>query len=314
MSSPKDISSTEKLLDLIRSDEQPDKAPDALPIFPPNREQPDEAHDALPVFPPKKTGTGNISNFFAKKSVSVGVDIGYDELKLVKVNQPSSGQWKLLNYKKIPIKTGISRDTSEFAGFLKSELTQFCGSGKDFNLWGLIQSDNTNVQSIHIPKVGKKQLENTVYWTAKKNINFDEKETILDFEVQGEVVESGITKLSVLVCTAPKREVGEMKNLFNSIGFPLVGLTVAPFALQNLFRTDWMPFPGQTVATLCIGDSSSRIDIFSDGNLVMTRGIRAELTAWLNLSWMSMSLLLFWMMGRVSLLVRVPGLSRHQVQ
>ncbi|MCK4533946.1 MAG: hypothetical protein KAT81_00365 [Syntrophobacterales bacterium] len=58
------------------------------------------------------------------------------------------------------------------------------------------------MQSIRIPKVGKRQLENAVCWTAKKNIAFDERQTILDFEVQGEMVESGITKLSVLVCTA----------------------------------------------------------------------------------------------------------------
>ncbi|MEA3486198.1 MAG: pilus assembly protein PilM [Thermodesulfobacteriota bacterium] len=262
MSSPKDISSTEKLLDLIRSNEQPDETP-----------------DALPAFPPKKAEMRNISRFFTKKSVSVGVDIGHDELKLVKVNRPSAGQWKLLDYRKIPIKAGMLRDTSEFAGFLKSELTQFCGSGKDFNLWGLIQSDKADVQNINIPKVGRRQLENTVYWIAKKNITFDEKETILDFEVQGEVVESGITKLSVLVCTASKREVGKMKDLFNGIGFPLTGLTVAPFALQNLFRTNWAPSDSQTVATLYIGSDSSRIDIFSDENLVMTRGIRAGINS-----------------------------------
>jgi len=40
-----------------------------------------------------------------------------------------------------------------------------------------------------------------------------------------------------------------------------------------------MPFPGQTVATLCIGEGSSRIDIFSDGNLVMTRGIKAGINS-----------------------------------
>ena len=180
---------------------------------------------------------------------------------------------------KFPSKRGCPRDTLEFAGFLRSALAQFCGSRKNFTLWGLIQSDKVGVQTIRIPKVGKKQLENAVYWTAKKNISFDEKDTILDFEVQGEVIESGIAKLSVLVCTASKREVEEMKNLFSGIGFPLTGLTVAPFALQNLFRTDWMSLPGQTVATLYIGDSSSRIDIFSEGNLVMTRGIRAGINS-----------------------------------
>ncbi len=266
MSSPKDISSTEKLLDLIKNGEQPGDVPDALAPFPSKN-------------PPKNAGRENVSGFFAKKSVSVGVDIGHDELKLVKVKRPSSGQWRLLDYRKVPIKAGMSRDTLEFAGFLRSALAQFCGSRKNFNLWGLIQSEKVGVQSIRIPKVGKKQLENAVYWTAKKNISFDEKDTILDFEVQGEVIESGIAKLSVLVCTASKREVEEMENLFSGIGFPLTGLTVAPFALQNLFRTDWMPFPGQTVATLYIGDNSSSIDIFSGGNLVMTRGIRAGINS-----------------------------------
>ncbi|MBW2630465.1 MAG: pilus assembly protein PilM [Deltaproteobacteria bacterium] len=258
MSSSKEISSTEKLLDLIRNDDQPGETP-----------------DASVTFPSKKTRKENMQGLFTGKSVSVGVNIGHDELKLVKVNQPSSGQWELLDYKKVPIKAGMSRSSSEFAGFLKSELTQFCGSGKIFNLWSLIQSDKVEVQNIRIPKVGKKQLKNAVYWTAKKNAPFDEEKTILDFEVQGEVVESGIRKLSVLVCTASKRETDKIEDLFSGIGFPLTGITAIPFAMQNLFRANWIPLDSQTVATLYIGSDSSRIDIFSEGNLVMTRGIRA---------------------------------------
>ncbi|MEA1971456.1 MAG: hypothetical protein U9N37_07575 [Thermodesulfobacteriota bacterium] len=258
MSSSKEISSTEKLLDLIRNDDQPGETPDA----------------SVPS-PSKETRKENMPGFFTRNSVSVGVDIGHDELKLVKVNQPSSGQWELLDYKKVSIKAGMSRSSSEFAGFLKSELTQFCGSEKIFNLWSLIQSDKVEVQNIRIPKVGKKQLRNAVYWTAKKKAVFDEEDTILDFEVQDEVVENGIRKLSVLVYTAPKRETEEMENLFSRIGFPLTGITIIPFALQNLFRADWLSLDSQTVATLCIGSDSSRIDIFSEGNLAMTRGIRA---------------------------------------
>ena len=258
MSSPKEISSTEKLLDLIRNDNQPGETP-----------------DASMTSPSKKTKKENMPGFFSKKSISVGVDIGLTELNLVKVNQPSGGQWELLDYKKVSIKPGMSRSSSEFAGFLKSELTQFCGSGKVFNLWSMLQSDKVEVQNIRIPKVGKKQLRNAVYWTAKKNSPFDEDETILDFEVQDEVIENGIRKLSVLVCTASKREVEKMEDLFSGIGFPLTGITVIPFAMQNLFRANWLPSDDQTVATLYIGSDSSRIDIFSEENLIMTRGIRA---------------------------------------
>ena len=261
MPSPKDISSTERLLRLIRNDARPGEMPDTA--------------GASPSGKAKKKSTRGL---LAKRPVSVGVDIGPNELRLVKVRQTSNGQRDLLDCRKVFIESGMARGTPEFADFLKGELERFCGSGRDVNVWGLIRSDTVDVESIRIPKVGKKQLENAVYWTAKKNTVFDEKETILEFEVQGEVVEEGVAKLSVVICTASRREVEEMETFFNDIGFSLTGLTAAPFALQNLFRADWIPHPDQ-MATLYMGDDSSRIDVFSKGNLVMTRGIRAGINS-----------------------------------
>jgi len=258
LSSLKRISSTEKLLDLIR-----------------NGDQPGGTSDTSVISPSRKTRKENIFGLFTKESVSIGVDIGHDELNLVKVNQPFSDRWRLLDYKNIPIKVGMSRSSSKFAGFLKSELTQFCGSGKIFKLWSLIQSDKVDVQNIRIPKVGKKQIENAVYWTAKKNVPFDEEKTVLDFELQGEVIENGIKKLSVLVCTASKSEIREIEDLFSGIGFPLTGITATPFALQNLFKANLVTPDSQTFAMLYIGSDSSRIDIFSKESLVMTRAIKA---------------------------------------
>jgi len=261
--SQKDISSTERLLKLIRSDEGPSG---------------ESTPGAADVSSSGKAGRGDTRGFLAKRSLSVGVDIGLDELRLVKVRQSSSGQYELLDCRKVFIESGVSWGTPGFAGFLKAELEKFCGPGKDCSIWGMIRSDRVDVEGLRVPKVGKKQLENAVFWTAKKNTVFDEKETTLDFEIQGEVVEEGVPKLSVVICTAPKREVEEMKGLFDEIGFPLAGLTVAPFALQNFFRAGWMSLPDRT-ATLYIGDDSSRIDVFSKGNLVMTRDIRAGINS-----------------------------------
>jgi len=262
LSSSKEISSTEKLLDVIRNDSQPG-----------------EISETPVTLSSPKPANQNISEVFSKKSVSVGVEIGLDELKLVKVNRLSGGQWELLDYTKIPLKAGISIGTPAFAGFLKSELTRFCGSGKAFHIWGLIHSDRVDVQNIRIPKVGRKQLENAVSWTVKKNTPFNEETTILDFEIQGDVIESGVRKLSVLVCTAPKPEVEEMRELFHRIGFPLTGITAMPFAIQNLFRASWISSVDQIVATLYIGDDSSRIDIFSGGDLTMSRVIKAGINS-----------------------------------
>jgi len=123
--------------------------------------------------------------------------------------------------------------------------------------------------------VPKKQIESTVFWKVKKESRFDEKESIFDYRVQDEVIEKGIDKLSVISYVAPKNEVKEIKNLFSRIGFPLTGISISPFAIQNLFSTGWLPTSDDTIVNLNIGHDWSRIDIYSKGNLVLTRGIKS---------------------------------------
>jgi len=126
-----------------------------------------------------------------------------------------------------------------------------------------------------IPKVPKKQIENTVFWKVKKESRFDEKESIFDYRVQDEVIEKGVNQLSVISYIANKNEVKEIKNLFSRIGFPLTGISIVPFAIQNLFLTGWIPTSDGTITNLHIGHNWSRIDIYSKGNLILTRGIKS---------------------------------------
>lgn len=277
----KEISSTEKLLDVIRNKKISDEFLES-PASPPSAKS-------------KKLSFLKVSR--KSEAISVGVDIGYNQLRFIKVVQSNDNQWKLLDYSTVPFRPDVSKGTPEFAIFLRTELDKFCGSRSGLNLWANMSSARVEISAVRIPKVAKKQIENAVYWTVKKNVSFNEKETIFDFEIQDEVIERGITKLAVMACAAPKQEVQEMRDLFESVGYPLNGLTIAPFAIQNLFRTDWIPSFDQTVATLYIGRDWSRIDIFSKGVLVMTRGIKTginsmiqELKEWHNESIESVSL------------------------
>jgi Tfp pilus assembly PilM family ATPase len=98
---------------------------------------------------------------------------------------------------------------------------------------------------------------------------------IFDFELQGEIIEQGIPKLAVMVYTAPRQEIEDLKSIFARIGRPLTGISIVPFAVQNLFRTDWINAREETIACLFLGNDFSRIDLYAHGNLVMTRGIKA---------------------------------------
>ncbi|MBM4314974.1 MAG: hypothetical protein FJ122_13810 [Deltaproteobacteria bacterium] len=212
-----------------------------------------------------------------QKLSTVGIDIGHDYLRTVRITEKGHGNHQILDRRRLAIPPDTPADGSEFAAFLKSALGSVCGSPKQSRLWALMPSDKVDLHHITIPKVANKLIGNIVYWTVKKESPFNEKEMILDFEVQGEVIVEGVTKLAVLAYTAPRQEIEDLKNLFSRIGWPLTGITIAPFSLQNLFRTQWIPVFDLTIASLYIDNDSSRIDIYAGGNLVMTRGIKAGL-------------------------------------
>jgi len=253
------ISSTEKLLNLIRS----------------NNTTADKTLNTLD--PPQSTRIRkSISTKIIpfKRSITVGVDIGHHDLKMVKVTQYSDKRWKLLDYMKIPFESQITKESSEFPDFLKSTLTKFCGHSKRIKIWTLMSSAHAEIHHLRIPKVGTKKIANAVYWTLKKETSFKENGTIFDFEVHGYVMEKGIPKIAVVACATPKKEVEKVKSLFSKTGFRLTGLSTAEFAYQNLFRTKWISTAEKTIACLYIGEERSRIDIFASGNLAFTRGIK----------------------------------------
>jgi Tfp pilus assembly PilM family ATPase len=260
-----EITSTEKLLDFIRN-KKSGPVPAALTVKtrPPAREK------IRLAFTNKQT---------FKKVIHVGIDIGHESLRLIKTERISDNKWSLIDYQTIPFSHGMRKGASDFIPFLKAELNQFCGSYKKINIWAIMSAANVNVRHILIPKVPKNQIENAVFWTIKKEASFNEKETILDYEVLEEILDQGNPKWFIMAYTAPIREVEEIKSLFSKVGLPLTGISIVPFAVQNIFRTGWIPKATGTAAYLFIGNDFSRIDIYTKGSLIMTRGIKAGINS-----------------------------------
>jgi Tfp pilus assembly PilM family ATPase/Tfp pilus assembly protein PilN len=265
MARPSEITSTQRLLRVIRKKKTDEPAASGL------EESPVKKHGRFKLSPPALSAL--------HKSSTVGIDIGADYLRLVRVAERGRGNWQILDRRRLAVPPDTAIDTPEFAAFLKSALGSVCRSPKHSHLWTLMASTKVDVHHVNIPKVADKLLGNMVYWTVKKESPFDDKEMILDFEVQGEVIEQEVAKLAVMAYTAPRQEIEDLKNLFSRIGWPLTGITIAPFSVQNLFRTEWVPVFDITVANLYIDADFSRIDIYAGGNLVMTRGIKAGLNS-----------------------------------
>ena len=259
----KDITSTEKLLNVIRGKDE-------------------RSFDALGKQKVSFTSNKQLKNitfslpkiFFNKKKYTVGIDVGREFICLVKTAKSSENSYTLVDKKIIKYDTELSFASSEFKNLLKSSITDFCGTGADCDIWTKISTSEVKVYFLNIPRVPKKQQGKVIFWTAKKEGFIDEEKQIYDFEIHGEVVEQGTTKYSVMFYTANKSEIERIKSLVDDIGITIAGITIVPFAIQNIFRSNWIRSSEEIFASLFIGDKYSRIDVYNKENLVMTRGIK----------------------------------------
>ncbi|MCK9362488.1 MAG: hypothetical protein M0P74_02650 [Syntrophales bacterium] len=257
------ITSTEKLLEVIRG--KADKSP-----VPPAVRQ-----DQV-IFPKKERFRfPSLSGMSLQKTHVTGVYISVGFLYLVKTRKTITGQREISELRRFALPPETSRNTPEFSAFLRSSLKAVCGSPKQSDLWAGMSAVHIDFHHLRIPNVPKKDIANAVYWSVRKQAPFDEKEVALDFEVHGEVIDQEIQKLSVMAYTAPRGEIEELKNLFAEAGWPLKGIAVLPFATQNLFRAGLLIAGAGATAGLFIGNNFSRIDIYAGNNLVMTRDIKA---------------------------------------
>lgn len=255
-----EISSTERLLDLIRDDSREEFTASG------QSPQPSIGHRLQGIF-------RNPVSF--KKSISVGVDLGHDDLKLIKIHRISDQKYEMLEYARVPFDSDINRESPQFHQFLRPILANFCGSSKNPAIWCTIPSARVETRQLRIPKVSQKQIPNTVYWSYQKLSSFNEKDNLFDFELLGEVDEGNTTKINVMAYIAPQAEIKDLKDLFNKAGFPLTGISIVPFAFQTLLRAGRIATPEMHVSSLYVGRDWSRIDIFSEGNLMLSRGIKA---------------------------------------
>jgi type IV pilus assembly protein PilM len=256
-----ELSSTERLLELIR-----DEAPAAAPAAASGTPQPIGSRI-------RNLLSNSVS--ISKKSISVGVDLGRGDVKLVMLNRASERKTEVLDYARLTLDPEIPKDHPEFHQFIRSALVKFCGPHRNIELWTTISSARVENRHIKIPKVPQKQVANSVFWTYQRLSAFNAKETIFDFDVLGEIEEAGARKISVMAFIAPRQEVEDLRNLFARAGFALTGISIVPFAFQTLLRTGRIRSYGAAVSTLYIGRDWSRIDIFTEDSLVLSRGIKA---------------------------------------
>lgn len=258
---------TERLLNVIRGNSTQNDTPQPESSLP---------GQLKPLKPRREEKT--ILNKTGAASVTVGIDIGHNNIHLIKVVR-ANNKAEVAEHKSIPLPANLERESLEFDNFLQAAVAPFCSAERKTNTWFVMSSAHCEVRLIRIPKVSAKHLGTTINWTLKKEASFNENEFFFDYEVRGETGEPGNKKLEVMCYIAPTAEVEGVKALFSRIRVPLTGISIIPFAIQNIFLNHWATLSEKHITCLFIGTSHSRIDLYTEGKLILTRNINTGLNS-----------------------------------
>ncbi len=218
MNSDDKLNSTEKLLDTIRGERIGARS---------------EKKSVPKVFQP------NLSiRRCVKKRLTAGVFIDLPHLSLVLTGDCGSGDAReLVKWAYVPVPAMVERNDTRFVSFLRSTLDDFLSEHGKADVWSCIDSKDLKLRNILLPDLPDSKLANAAFWGLKKEVELDRDKEIFDFHLLGSVQSSGVTKQNAIAFSGLKVEIKALKQLFSSAGYPLAGITAAPFFLQNFIQS-----------------------------------------------------------------------------
>lgn len=166
-------------------------------------------------------------------------------------------------------------DDPQFKAVLFSSLSAMVGDHGHHEIWcSYFFCNPVAVHNINIPKIADKEIANAVFWSAKRELEFDETVSLFDYSLLQELTEGTQVKIQTLVTLVPRPEVEGVEAMFRNAGFPLTGLTFPAAAIQNFLNQDHLIPADSPVVYFTIRKHNSFIDLFYRGKMFFSREIK----------------------------------------
>jgi len=232
---------------------------------------------------PRRRSFLSFSRLHLPTKVSIGIDIRPGVIHLVKTHS-SKNSSELLAWESVAYEFDHSAEhhnlleDQEFKAALFRAVANFHSSHGHHEIWCSYPfARPIELHTISVPKVADKDLANAVFWSAKRELEFDETATVFDYVPLQDVNESNQTKTQALVMLAPLSEVDGVKTMFKNAGFPLTGISFPAAAIQNFLHHDRTIPTDQPVVYFTIRKSYSFIDLYYQGKIFFSREIKTGL-------------------------------------
>ena len=199
----------------------------------------------------------------------VGVDIGSSSVKAVEL-QGKSGSFQLmsLGYESLEPDSIVDGQIMELNSVANAIATIFNEHKiKTMKVAAGVNGHSVIVKNIVLPQMTADELEESFSWHAEEHIPFDISDVNLDYHVMDKSADA----IHVLMAACKRDKVANLKQTIQLAGKQPAVIDVDAFALQNCYELNYGPQPGQIVALLNIGASTTNINVLSGVRSVFTR-------------------------------------------
>ncbi len=211
----------------------------------------------------------DFKNLFKKDHV-VGLDIGSSAVKMALFKEAEDG----LHLVKADIKE--LAEYSDDVHFEKETVSalRYLLRGIDTKRAKVIASINcpsTAVKKIVVPYMPKAELKQGIALEAKNYFPFSIDDSMLDFEIMGDIVDKGVRKYDILVAVAPINTVQKNLSILEKAGIRPSSFISSSYALGKVAE-----YTGKEEELKCfvdIGSSHTEFIIYKGHSLVFTRKI-----------------------------------------
>lgn len=203
------------------------------------------------------------------KTSMAGVDIGSSSVKAVEL-QGRAGDFQLLSlgFEALPSDSVVDGQIMELNAVSNAISNIFnehkIGATK---VAAGVNGHSVIVKNIVLPQMSEAELQESFAWHAEEHIPFDISDVNLDYHV----MDRSDDAIHVLMAACKRDKVANLKQTIQLAGKQPTVIDVDAFALQNCYELNYDPQPGQVVALLNIGASTTNINILNGARSVFTR-------------------------------------------
>lgn len=206
-----------------------------------------------------------------KKDFIIGLDIGTNSIKIAQFRKLEDG----LHLVKADLKEIEAKDDAILYEKEIVSILQDLFSGIDIKKSKIIVSINcpkTTIKIAQISYMPKSELREGIRLEAKNYFPFPIEDSLLDYEILGDIVEEGVRKYEVVVAVSPRKTIDKYLSLLAKAAIKPASFVPCSYALQKLAK-NFYAREGKTTCFMDIGKLYTELVIFKGRDLMFFRKI-----------------------------------------